>query len=137
MRYKHSLNNDDAFDERGLLKDQHTYRVRLPLMDHDPTHRRRIVDAAGNDGLALNKPGYRLLQDDDAGRQAIADAHEKYLYDLENAWRGDAWRRGAGKEEIVPDAPKASRSDAMPVDDIETAYRLYAEEISQAWKTPR
>jgi hypothetical protein len=48
-----------------------------------------------------------------------------------------AWRRGAGKEEIVPDAPRASSNDAMPVDDIETAYGLYAEEISQAWKTHR
>jgi hypothetical protein len=37
----------------------------------------------------------------------------------------------------TPDAPKAARSDAMPADDIETAYRLYCEEISQAWKTPR
>jgi hypothetical protein len=40
-------------------------------------------------------------------------------------------------EDVVPDAPKASGNDAMPVDDIEAAYRLYAEEISQAWKTPR
>jgi hypothetical protein len=29
------------------------------------------------------------------------------------------------------------RRDAVPVPDIETAYRLYAEEISQAWKTSR
>ena len=28
-------------------------------------------------------------------------------------------------------------NDATPVDDIETAYRLYSEEISRAWKTPR
>jgi len=48
-----------------------------------------------------------------------------------------AWRRGAGKEDVVPDAPRPSGNDAMPVSDIETAYRLYAEEISQAWKTPR
>ena len=52
-------------------------------------------------------------------------------------WHSIAWRRGAGKEDVVPDAPKASGNDAMPVSDIETAYRLYAEEISQAWKTPR
>jgi hypothetical protein len=32
---------------------------------------------------------------------------------------------------------KAAGRDAMPADDIETAYQLYAEEISQAWKTPR
>jgi hypothetical protein len=48
-----------------------------------------------------------------------------------------AWRRGAGKESAVPHAPRTSGNDATPVDDIETAYRLYAEEISQAWKTPR
>ena len=48
-----------------------------------------------------------------------------------------AWRRGVGKDDIVPDAPKASGNDAMPVDDIETAYRLYAEEISLAWKKSR
>jgi hypothetical protein len=42
-----------------------------------------------------------------------------------------------GNKVAVLDAPRASGSDAMPVDDIETAYRLYAEEISQAWKTSR
>jgi hypothetical protein len=36
------------------------------------------------------------------------------------------------KERAVPDALKASSRDAMPADDIETAYRLYLEEISQA-----
>jgi hypothetical protein len=42
-----------------------------------------------------------------------------------------------GKEDVVPDVSKTFGNDAMPVDDIETAYRLYAEEISQAWRTPR
>jgi len=39
----------------------------------------------------------------------------------------------------VPDAPKASGNDAMPVDDIEAAYRLYADELTSAWQhdTPR
>jgi hypothetical protein len=54
-----------------------------------------------------------------------------YVHDLTTAWRA------TGKEDVVPDAPKASGNDAMPVDDVETAYRLYAEEISQAWKTPK
>lgn len=42
-----------------------------------------------------------------------------------------AWRRDVGKEDVVPDASKASGSDAIPVDDIETAYRLL-EKISKA-----
>jgi len=39
--------------------------------------------------------------------------------------------------DVVRDAPKASGNDAEPVPDIETAYRLYAEETSKAWKIPR
>jgi hypothetical protein len=46
MRRNRYTNNNDAFDERGLLKNQHRYRVRLPFMDHDPTRRPRIVDSA-------------------------------------------------------------------------------------------
>jgi hypothetical protein len=45
--------------------------------------------------------------------------------------------RGVEKKDVVPDALKASGNDALPVDDSETAYRLYAEEISRAWKTSR
>ena len=62
---------------------------------------------------------------DGRGRQT-ARAYDAYEHDLRTAYQ-----RGAGKEDVVPDAPKVSGSNAMPVDDIETAYRLYAEEISQ------
>jgi hypothetical protein len=54
----------------------------------------------------------------------VLDQHERDLT--------TAWRRGAGKEDVVPDAPRASGNDAMPVRDIETVYQLYLEEISQA-----
>jgi hypothetical protein len=59
-------------------------------------------------------------------------ARDDYLHDLTKAWR-----RGAGKKEVVPNAHKASNNDAAPVQDMETMYRRYAEEISQAWKAPR
>jgi hypothetical protein len=62
----------------------------------------------------------------------VQRAREAYERDLTTAWR-----RGAGKEDVVQDALKVLSNDAMPVDDIETADRLYAEEISQASKTPR
>jgi hypothetical protein len=55
---KHYCNDDDAFDERGLLRDGRVYRAKLTMMDHDPTHRRRIVDTSG-DALGLHRPGYR------------------------------------------------------------------------------
>jgi hypothetical protein len=71
------------------------------------------------------RPGFRV--NDAPLSDELQRARETYVHDLTTAWR-----RGAGKEDVVPDAPKASSRDGTPVDDIETAYRLYAEEISKA-----
>jgi hypothetical protein len=242
---KHIHTNNNDFDEKGLLKDGHTYRAKLTMMDnlsardrriaaaidarYNARNQMRVTDATG-DPMGLHRPGWRVPAQDSrplAGHvvtDAVANARRQYVADLENAWRtpsappsgsfggdpsivgagsrgqsgiqpgdhddndllqdrapahlarvhdgtGDsglamhrpgfrvtdaplsdelqrvydayerelttAWRRGAGKGEVVPDAPKATGNDAMPVDDIKTAYRLYCEEISQAWKTPR
>jgi hypothetical protein len=78
----------------------------------------------------MHRPGFRVT--DAPLSDALQRAREAYEHELTTAWR-----RGAGKEDVVPDAPKASGNDAMPVGDIETAFRLYCEEISQAWRTPR
>ncbi|HEV3160249.1 MAG TPA: hypothetical protein VGZ89_09730 [Xanthobacteraceae bacterium] len=130
------LNDDTDFEtinNKNVLKDGRRYRAKMVMMDAAPDNprRSRIVDAQGKDGLALNKPGYRVLQDtmNVSERQKAYDAYD---HDLRTAYR-----RGAGKEDVVLDAPRASGNDAMPVRDIETAYRLYSEEISEAWKTPR
>jgi hypothetical protein len=90
----------------------------------------RIHDGNGDSGLALRRPGFRVT--DVPPSDELQRAHDACEHELTTAWR-----RGAGKEDVVPDAPRASGNDAMPVDDIETAYRLYAEEISQAWTRPR
>jgi hypothetical protein len=34
---KHYRNDDNAFDERGLLRDGRVYRAKLTMMDHDLT----------------------------------------------------------------------------------------------------
>jgi hypothetical protein len=83
----------------------------------------------GDSGLAMHRPGFRVT--DAPPSDALQRAHDTYEHDLTTAWR-----RGAGKD-VVPDATRASGNDAVPVPDIETAYRLYSEEISQAWRTPR
>jgi hypothetical protein len=93
-------------------------------------HFARVHDGTGDSGLAMHRPGFRVT--DAPLSDALQRAYDAYEHDLTTAWR-----RGAGKEDVVADPPKASSNDAMPVDDIETAYRLYAEEISQAWKTSR
>ena len=89
----------------------------------------RIHDGTGDSGLAMHRPGFRVT--DAPPSDELQRAREDYLRDLTTAWR-----RG-GKEVAVPDAPRAVGNDAEPVLDIETAYRLYAEEISRASKTQR
>jgi hypothetical protein len=100
------------------------------LQDRASAHLPRVHDGTGDSGLAMHRPGFRVT--DAPPSDELQRARDAYEHDLRTAYR-----RGAGKEDVVPDASKASDNDAVPVPDIETAYRLYAEEISQAWKTPR
>jgi hypothetical protein len=93
-------------------------------------HLPRVHDGTGDSGLAMHRPGFRVA--DAPISDEVQRAHDAYEHELTTAWR-----RGAGKEEVAADASKASGNDATPVDDIETAYRLYAEESSQEWKTSR
>jgi hypothetical protein len=117
-----------------LSRDGQSLRVPMFAMDSiqrgASPHLPRVHDGTGDSGLAMHRPGFRVT--DAPTSDALQRARDAYEYELTTAWR-----RGAGNERVVPDAPKASGNDAMPVDDIETAYRLYAEEISQAWKTAR
>jgi hypothetical protein len=100
------------------------------------------VSTIDGDPMSLHRPGWRVPARDtrdplprhvltDADRQAVIDARQNYLDELASAWkhppglRDDDPITGAGAPNI-----KASGNDAMPVDDIETAYGLYAEEFS-------
>jgi hypothetical protein len=107
-------NEDDDFDERGVLKDGRTLRVGMQFMDSmsraiatDSTMRKvrdaitydaQVVDAFGGSGLALNKPGSRYLT---AGHRSIdhavqttlehqrRQAHADGIREMCDAWRGD------------------------------------------------
>jgi hypothetical protein len=99
---------------------------RSTLIDHHTHHR---VPALGRVAGCRNRSltvTWATLSDE---LQRAYDAYEHQL--------STAWRRDAGNDCAVPVSPRASGNDATPVGDIETAYRLYSEEISQAWKTPR
>jgi hypothetical protein len=123
-RKEREIHNDD------LLRDGQ--RLRVPMFAMDSMQRGgsprlpRVHDGTGNSGF--HRSGFRVT--DAPPWDELQRAYDAYQRELTTAWR-----RGAGKEDVVPDAPKALGNDAMPVDDIETAYRLYAEEISRAWKT--
>jgi hypothetical protein len=106
-KHRDNLNSHD-FDERGLLKDGHTYRPSGGLMLMDSATPRlpnsaRITDGT-NDPLGLHKPGWRVPASDasdplarhvvtDADRQAIIDARQQYEDELTSAWQHDARRK--------------------------------------------
>jgi len=131
FRYYHhgrQVATNEALNECGSLRDGYSLVVSKTMRDN-AADTQRITDGTNNP-LAGHRPGWRINANDTAARAARARCYDEYIQELTTAWR-------RGKEVVVPDAPKASGNDAMPVPDIETAYRLYAEEISQAWKTPR
>jgi hypothetical protein len=103
---------DDPLDEDGLLKDGH--KIRVSMMAHDsltPVQRAvqadraaydeahtplRVVDALGNDGLALHRPGPRYLTAGSATAESamlavrqkvVSDAYNTMLNDMQNAWK--------------------------------------------------
>jgi len=67
---------DDDFDENGLLKDGHTYRVPMRMADSNST--RRTLDAA------LHRPGFRAATAlDDAALADARDAREQAYRDYD------------------------------------------------------
>jgi hypothetical protein len=145
MKRYHNRINDDAFDERGLLKDGHVYRPAGGLMMMDSAMPRRPnfvrVSTLDGDPMSLHRPGWRVPARDtcdprprhvvtDADRRSVIDSRQNYLDELASAWKHP---RGLRDDDQITSAGapniKASGNDAMPVDDIETAYRLYAEEF--------
>jgi hypothetical protein len=90
--------DDDAFDENGILRDGHRARYAMTMMDSgfDDTqravardaHERRVARRFGlSDGSALHRPGFRHNVND-IGLDARIEAHEQYCDELENSWRG-------------------------------------------------
>jgi hypothetical protein len=91
--------NDDAFDENGLLKDGKSVRVTMMMRDGMTPSPVTVVDAFGNDGLALHQPGYRYLSAAPmtadhavlATRDAMRDeARADYIRRTCDAWKGGA-----------------------------------------------
>jgi hypothetical protein len=108
--------NDDDFDERGLLKDGHRFRVPIKMMDaiqrsvarhfqrrqhpqdsaaFPRPERRTFVTAADGGTMGLHRPGWRLPAGGHVGDKALRDsyadeserARDLYIYDITNAWK--------------------------------------------------
>ncbi|MFY9835013.1 MAG: hypothetical protein WAK55_00810 [Xanthobacteraceae bacterium] len=119
-RRPREIHNDD------LLRDGQRLRVSMFAMDSAlrsaSAHLPRVHDGTGDSGLAMHRPGFRVT--DARLSDALQRAYDAYEHELTTAWRRTSCRL-------------LSRPQAIPLHDIETAYRLYAEEISQVWKTQR
>jgi hypothetical protein len=134
--------DDDPFDERGLLKDGHTYRVPARMLDGMQRsiaahfQRRRASDSAafprprercyvvdGQGGTqGLHRPGYRLAAGGHAGDKALRDAtddecqraYDRYQYDLTNAWRHrDAMPAAAEPDDVEVEIRVAAIRNAL------------------------
>jgi hypothetical protein len=100
--------DDDLFDERGLLKDKRSVRVSMMVRDsadgltdlqrsvRDHFAPARVVDAFGNSGLALSRPGARYLtagtRTTDHAALVMRDhqrreARDEYIAELCDAWK--------------------------------------------------
>jgi hypothetical protein len=80
--------DDDAFDERGVLKDGRSYRVTDSLPAHYDEV--RVTDGGGHSGLALQRPGFRVADAGNVGkrmRDEIDAAYADVENDLTNAWK--------------------------------------------------
>jgi hypothetical protein len=121
---RHQHDDDDAFDERGVLRDGARLRVPLTLMDaaSDPMQRAvareslRVTDGQGG-VTGLHRPGFRL---------AATDARKITRHDPR------------GSEEVVWEeeehGTERQSSGAMRARDA--AYRDYKKYLNDAWKTP-
>jgi hypothetical protein len=99
---------DDDFDENGVLKDGHSFRVPIRMMDsmqrsiakHFEQTRPKLVTAADGATMGLHRPGYRIETGGNANDRLVRDvnryardcAYDRYDYDVSNAWKHrDEW----------------------------------------------
>jgi hypothetical protein len=84
------INQRDAYDDRGILRDGVVARTAMNA--RDSTSQVRIVDGYGNDGLALCRPGFRNLTSDHGKliHDTRLEANRQYRDRMSNAWRNDA-----------------------------------------------
>jgi hypothetical protein len=87
---------DDDFDENGILKDGHSFRVPMFMADGNSA-RPLITDAAGNGGAALHRPGARYVSSTphtlDAAEQVTLrhmrdEAYSSYDREISEQWKG-------------------------------------------------
>jgi hypothetical protein len=133
--------DDDNLDENGLLKDGRMVRIPMMMRDsadgltdlqrsvRDATAPLRVVDAFGNSGLALSRPGARYLtagtRTPDHAALVMRDhlrreARDEYVAALQDAWKDGANDREVARVHDTGDAVRDSYLDQ--IHDLTTAW---------------
>ena len=98
-----------------------------------PARRARVTDGFGNGGLALQRPGFRII--DSASSDAKERAYQEYENELVNAWRQGASARAedtpADLHRIVSKSSQGSAHDHATIDEV---YATYDKELANAWR---
>jgi hypothetical protein len=132
--------DDDNLDENGLLKDGRSVRVPMMMRDadgltdlqrsvRDHFAPARVVDAFGDAGAGLRRPGSRYVVAGagtvDHAKQVMADHMRREARDQHVADLQDAWKNGTNNREVarVHDTGDA-RTDAYldSVADLTTSW---------------
>jgi len=115
----------DHDDDERVLRDGETLRVPLTMLDSlqrdIAQHFGRVRDALGNEGLSLQRPGFRVL--DRLSNDECERAYQDVANAMTTAWKGN-------------DKPKPVRQDATE-DARQMEYDRYSTELRDAWRTPR
>jgi len=133
--------DDDPFDERGVLSDGGRIRVPMMMRDsddgltalqrsvRDATAPLRVVDAFGNSGLALSRPGARYLTAGTCTPDHAAlvmrdhlrrEARDEYVAALQSAWKNGTNDREVARVHDTGDAVRDAYLDSVA--DLTTAW---------------
>lgn len=131
--FRHYVDEDEAIDEHGTLRDG--YGVRTSLM---------LRDSRGN--MPGHRPGWIMSDADDDERQR---AYDSYQRDVTNAWRGttdgrkvtqrDPFGRVMSTYEEEDDLRDGMTRDELQRDHqrrTSSAYQDYDNWIQQQWRNP-
>ena len=138
MPKRYAEYDDDALDENGLLKDGRIVRIPMMMRDsadgvtdlvRDATAPLRVVDAFGNSGLALSRPGARYLTAGTCTPDHAAlvmrdhlrrEARDEYVAALQSAWKNGTNDREVARVHDTGDAVRDAYLDSVA--DLTTAW---------------
>lgn len=133
--------DDDPFDEKGILKDGRRFRVPMHMADsvqrEIAAHARRqsqIRDGSGTT-IGLHRPGFRLPSGKAGDNIRVARA---VMYEIRDEALSQQYQNPVRKSAQGDNGDRSTGRNAGPdkrdSNDVEAAYRAYDQYVSNAWR---